>query len=70
MNGSVRPSARLSVRHTFLTMFPSLYHHEIFMMLLPATEVTCMQKVKVRGQRSSSQRSQTQFNRFQTVTPV
>ena len=27
---SVRLSVRLSVRHTFLTMFPSLYHHEIF----------------------------------------
>ena len=31
---SVRPSVRLSVCpsvcHTFLTMFPSLYHHEIF----------------------------------------
>ena len=24
------PSVRLSVRHTFLTMFPSSYHHEIF----------------------------------------
>ena len=30
MNGSVRPSVRLPVRHTFLTMFPSSYHHEIF----------------------------------------
>ena len=29
-NGSVRPSVRLSVRHTFLTMFPSSYHHQIF----------------------------------------
>ena len=27
---SVCPSVRLSVRHTFLTMFPSSYHHEIF----------------------------------------
>ena len=26
----VRLSVRLSVRHTFFTMFPSLYHHEIF----------------------------------------
>ena len=38
MNGSVRPSVRPSVRlsvclsvcHTFLTMFPSSYHHKIF----------------------------------------
>ena len=29
MNGSVRPSVCLSVRHTFFTMFPSS-HHEIF----------------------------------------
>ena len=27
---SVRLSVRLSVRHTFFTMFPSSYHHEIF----------------------------------------
>ena len=27
---SVRLSVCLSVRHTFLTMFPSSYHHEIF----------------------------------------
>ena len=27
---SVRPSVRPSVCHTFFTMFPSLYHHEIF----------------------------------------
>ena len=27
---SVRPSVCLSVCHTFLTMFPSSYHHEIF----------------------------------------
>ena len=27
---SVRPSVLLSVCHTFLTMFPSSYHHEIF----------------------------------------
>ena len=26
----VRPSVCLSVHHTFFTMFPSLYHHEIF----------------------------------------
>ena len=36
--------------------------------LLPVTEVTSMQKVKFRGQRSRSQRSQP--NRFRTVTPV
>ena len=30
MNGIFCLSVRLSVRHTFLTMFPSSYHHEIF----------------------------------------
>ena len=30
MTGSVRPSVRPSVCHTFFTMFPSSYHHEIF----------------------------------------
>ena len=43
---SVRPSVRLSVCHTFLTMFSSSYHHEIFMSYYQ------------RGQRSKSQRSQ------------
>ena len=42
-----------SVCHTFLTMFPSSYHQE----LLSMTKVTFIQKVKVRGQRSRSQRS-------------
>ena len=27
---SIRPSVRLSIRHTFFTMFPSPYHYEIF----------------------------------------
>ena len=35
-----------SVCHTFLTMFPSSYHHE----LLPMTKVRSLQKVKVKGQ--------------------
>ena len=30
MNGSVRLSVCPSLRHTFLTMLPSSYHHEIF----------------------------------------
>ena len=37
-----------------LTMFPSSWNFQEF---LPRTEVTSMQKVKVRGQRSRSQRS-------------
>ena len=53
---SVCLSVCLSVGHTFLTMFPSSYHHEIFRSY--HHQVTSMQKVKVRGQRSRSQRSQ------------
>ena len=49
-------SVRLTVCHTFLTMTASSYHHEI--LLLPMTKVRSMQKVKVRGQMSTSQRSQ------------
>ena len=51
---SVRPSVCLSVRHTFFTMFVSSWN---FQELLPWSEVMSMQKVKVRGQRSRSQRS-------------
>ena len=55
---SVCLSVSLSVRRTFLTMFP--HHHIImkFQELSPRTRVTSMQKVEVRGQRSRSQRSQ------------
>ena len=54
---------RLSVCHTFLTMSPSSYHHEIFEELLPMTKVRSMQKVKVTE-------VTTQLNCFRTVTPV
>ena len=56
---SVRLSVCLSVRHTFLTMIPLSYHYESYYIqeLLPMTEVMSMQKVKVIGQRSRSQRS-------------
>ena len=53
---SICPSVCPSVFHTFLTMFP-LYYHENFQELLPMTTVMSMQKVKVRGQRSRTQRS-------------
>ena len=38
--------------HTFLTMSPSSYHHDIFRELLPMTRVRSMQKVKAKGQMS------------------
>ena len=52
------PSVRLSVHHTFLTMFPSSYHHKIFMSYYQWQKWRPWKKVKVRGQRSRSQRSQ------------
>ena len=60
---SVRPSVRLSVclsvrpSHLF-DYVPIIVSSWNFQELLPVTEVTSMQKVKVRGQRSRSQRSQ------------
>ena len=53
---SVRPSVCL-----FVTPFSLCSHHRIIMKFqewLPVTKVTSMQKIKVRGQRSRSQRSQ------------
>ena len=44
------------VCHTFFTMFPSWYHHEI-QEWLPMTEVMSMQKIKVRGQKWRLHRS-------------
>ena len=71
MNGPVRlsvhPSVRPSVCHTFLTMFPSSYHHEIFR--------SCYQWQMWRPCKSSRSKVMvtevtTQLNRFRTVTPV
>ena len=52
---SVCLSVRPSLRHTFLTMFPSLYHHEISGVI---TSDKSDVHAKGRGQRSRSQRSQ------------
>ena len=60
---SVRPSVRLSVcpsvclSHLF-DYVPIIVSSWNFQELLPMTKVRSMQKVKVRGQRSRSQRSQ------------
>ena len=67
MTGSVRPSVCLSVCDTFLTMFPSLYHHEIFR--------SCYQWQMWRPCKRSRSKVKvtevtTQLNRFRTVTPV
>ena len=64
---SVCPSVRPSVCHTFLTMFPSSYHHEIF-----RSYDQCKVHAKGQGQRSKVKVTEvtTQLNRFRTVTPV
>ena len=64
---SVRPSFRLSIRHTFLTMFPSAYHHEIFW--------SYYQWQKWRPCKRSRSKVKvtevtTQLNGFLTATPV
>ena len=61
------PSVRLSVCHTFLTMFLSTYHHEIFRIYYQWQKwrpcKRSRSKVKVTE-------VTTQLNRFRTVTPV
>ena len=54
----VRPSVCPSVRHTFFYYVPIIVSSWNFQELLPVTEVMSMEMVKVRGQRSRSQRSQ------------
>ena len=51
---SIRPSVRLSHLFYYVPIIVSLWN---FQEWLPMTEVISMQKVKVRGQRSRSQRS-------------
>ena len=59
---SVCPSVRPSVRPSHLFDYvPIIVSSWNFHELLPVTEVTSMQKVKVRGQRSRSQWSQPNF---------
>ena len=69
----VRPSfclsVRLSVCHTFLTMFLSLYYHEVFRSDY-YWQKWCPCKTwrsEVKGQ---GHRGQTQFRCYQTITPV
>ena len=66
---SVRPSVRPSVCHTFLTMFPSSYHHEIFRSYYQWQKWSpCkMSRSEVKGQ---GHRGHDPNFRFRTVTPV
>ena len=65
---SVRPSVCLSVCHTFFTMFPSSYHHEIFRSTMVKSDV----HAKGQGQRSKVKvtKVNTQLSHFRTLTPV
>ena len=56
---SVCPSVRLSHLFDYVPIILSSWN---FQELLPVTKVTSMQKVKVRGQRSRSQRSRPKFS--------
>ena len=68
---SIRPSDRLSACMSHIFLYVSIIVSSWNLQeLLPSTEVMSMQKVKVRGQRSRSQRLKIQLNRFRTVTPV
>ena len=66
---SVRPSVRPSVCHTFLTMFPSSYHHEIFRSYYQWQKWRPCKRSRseVKGQ---SHRGHDPNFRFRTVTPV
>ena len=64
---SVRPSVCPSVRHTFLTMFPSSYHHEIFRSYY---EWQKWRPCKRSRSKVKVTEVTTQLYRFQTVTPV
>ena len=61
-----------SVRHTFLTMFPSSYHHEILRSYYQWQKWRpCKRsRSKVKGHRGKISSNLTQIGRFRTVTPV
>ena len=66
---SVCPSVCLSVRHTFLTMFPPSYHHEIFRSYYQWQKWRPCKRSRseVKGQ---GHRGHDPNFRFRTVTPV
>ena len=66
MNGIFCPSVCLSVCHTFLTMFPSSYHHQIF-----RSYYQWQKRRPCKRSRSKVKVTEvnTQLNRFRTVTP-
>ena len=63
-------AALWAVCHTSVTMFLSLYHHEIFIIINKAVS---LQKVRVKGQSSRSQGSKQILYKFcllRTITPT
>ena len=65
---SVRPSVCPSVRHTFFTMFPSSYHHEIFRSYYQWQKWRPCKRSEVKKVKVTE--VNTQLNRFRTVTLV
>ena len=67
-------SPKMSVRHTFLTMFPSSYHHEIFRSYYQWQKwrpcKTSRSEVKSQGHTALKSSNLTQIGRFRTVIPV
>ena len=61
------PSVRLSVCHTFFTMFPSSYHHEIFMRYYQWPKRGPCQRWRSEVKVTEVK---TQLHHFRTITPV
>ena len=60
---------RLSIRHTFFTMFPSLYHHEIFRSYYHWLKWCPYKRSRSRSEVKVTE-VKTQFSSFRTVTPI
>ena len=67
MNGSVRPSVRLSV--TLFNMFPSSHHHDIFSSYYQwhKWRLNKRSRSEVKGQ---GHRVKTHLSRFRAITPI
>ena len=64
-SNSPKMSVRPSVCHTFFTMFPSWYHHEIFRSYYHGQKWCPCKRSKVKVTKVD-----TQLSRFRTLTPV
>ena len=62
-------SVHLSIRHTFFTMFPSLYHHKIFRSYYHWLKWCPYKRSRSRSEVKVTE-VKTQFSSFRTVTPI